>query len=668
MAFNDFPCIDANSERSEESVYAVKTLLTRKNGFISRDEFPDNGVDLNIELISNRGATSNIFAIQIKSTANVKIIQTDGVEFITIPFKTSRLGHLCRRPPAYGIVTIYDENSKSTYYDYVEEIVNRLTTTRCDEDWKCNEEVNIHIPLIVLNLESVKQLHQKMMMRFNDHSLLLRAYGELYHIPSLNNTPDKESIDFNDPKHVEKMLKEQGLNLFNSKNFDMVADLLGRLPSPTIVKSKELILLAAITFGQVGMTIECDYYLRRLRLYSNSYTPEEQFLIDYTKVMVDFKKGDKTLSQLNETLETLRQKSTNTLNTLTLEINIIFSKFMGEGEERISETLLATIDEVFSKIQQSDLSKIDKMLLKLFNLENLHNYGTGLYLRDASKFKVQSRLGIHVPLNERVVRVKAVLSVLNAATIQTHDILTESMESSYKIVSAFACYYKARFFFTTRFHTMILSADEQGQAEGKGTELYSNTLNFCYHSVGLFLELFMLNEAHQSLCCAHDLQHLHRILYGSDVGVRSIEEVEETMRTIEAQTGLKPYESIVASTYKELSSEAKNSGGTWANVPDDQVEKYARITLDAYGFPEDRLVHIIADINAHKAFYRECTNRDLELLQDLTHQQKRETAYATAPIFIIRSKKTGIESKRSTNIHELLGQFSMLLKAKPEGT
>lgn len=667
MAYKDYPIIDKNSERSEESVLSVRTLLTRKNGFISRDELPDNGVDLNVELISSGGATSHIFAIQIKSTTEVKIVKHDSIEYISIPFKTSRLGHLCRRPPAYGIVTIYDEKSKTTYYDFVEEIVNRLTIAHGNEEWKDQEEVNINIPLTVLSPESIAGLHQKMMIRFSDHGMLLQAFGELYHIPSLQDKPDNQAIDFNDPKQVEKLLKEQGLNLFNSKNFDMVQDLLGRLTTPTIVKSKALTLLAAITFGQVGMTIECDYYLQRVRLYSNSYTAEEQFLLDYTKLMVDFKKGDMTTSQFIEGLVTLRQKSTNSLNTLTLEINIIYSKFMGENEDRISETLLSSINEVFSKIDQSDLSETDKKLLKLFNLENLHNYGTGLYLRDAGKFKVQSKLGIAIPMSERLTRVKAILHVLNAATIQTHDILKESMESSNKIVTAFASFYKARFFFTTQFHTMMLKADEETKAEEKTTALYANTLNFCYQSVGMFIELSMWHEAHQSLCCAYDLQHLHRVLYGSDVGVRSIQEVEETMRSIEAQTGIRPYESIVESTYRDLFFR-EGSDKTWGSVPDDQVEKYARITLEAYGFPEERLVHIIADINAHKTFYRECTNTDLELLQDLTHTLRKETTYATAPIFIIRSKKTGIESKRSTDINEILDQFSTLLKPKGNGS
>ena len=661
MAFYDNPIVDKNSERSEESLLQVRMIFNRKAGFISREENPDNGVDLNIELVSANGATSNIFAIQIKSTSVVNTIYRNSVQYVSIEFKTSRLGHLCRRPPAYGIITIYDESSKITYFDFVEDIVNRLTANRGDEDWKEQENVSINIPLTVLNAESATDIHQKMSRRFNDHCMLLQAQGHLYRIPTFRKGINGEDIDFNDLKQVRKLLKDHGLELFNNKNFDMLLDLLGRLPSTMIIKSKELTLLAAITYGQTGMTIECDYYLQRSRLYSNR-SEDEVFLQDYTTVMVEFKKGNLTSFQFSEGLVSLRQRTRNPLNALTLDINIIYSKFLVGDRDLIDETLLATINEVFPKIDQSNIPPTDKSLIKLFNLENLHNYGTGLLLRDAGKFKIQRKLGLQIPMTERVQRAKAIISVLNSATLQTHNILKSGIESNEKIVIALASYYKARFFFATSFQTMMLSADEKDFLPEPTAGIYEDHLNSCYRSISLFLELSMAHEAHQSLCCAYDLQVLYQVLHKSEVGSKSIAELEDLMRNIELDTGIEKYESIVESVHNSLSSERFDSEDAWASVPDDQVEKYARIVLDAYELPIERIVHIIADINAHKTFYRECTNPDLELLQDLSHHQRKETIYATSPMFIIRSKKSGIQSKKSSDINVLLDQFSTILK------
>jgi hypothetical protein len=667
MAFHENPIIDKNSERSEESVLQMKSIFTRKAGFITREEIPDYGVDLNVELISSqgatsKGATSNNFAVQIKSTAQVKIIRLNRTEYISIEFKTSRLGHLCRRPPAYGIITVYDETSKVAYYDLVEEIVYRLINHRGNEEWKAQEKVNILIPFLnVLNSKAASTIHHKMMIRFNDLNILLHAYGNLYRIPSLIAKSNDEGIDFNDLKQVEKLLKEHGLGLFNSKDFDMVLNLIGRLSSTTIIRSKELVLLAAITFGQTGMTIECNYYLQRSRSYYEDFSMDEKFMLDYTTLMVRFKMGEIDNSQFKKGLVALKKQSASTINALTLDINLIYTKFMERGRDD-DNNLLGAIGEVFLKIEKSDLAVRDKVMLKLFNLENLHNYGTGLYLKDAGKYKIQEKLGIYIPQQERIERVRQILNVLQAAAEEVHNILKETLQSGDKLIIAFASYYKARFFFMMRFHTMMLTIDKPTQSDENQTKLYENTLNFCYQSVALFFGLSMWHEAHQSLCCAYDIQILYRVLHKSDVGSKTLAELEETLRKIESETGLRRYESIVESTFNSLSTEDKSSERNWANVPDDQVEVYAQILLDAYSIPKERLVHIIADINAHKTFYRECSNPDLELLQDLTHLQQKETTYATPPIFVVRSKKSGIQSKRSSNINELLDQFGSILK------
>lgn len=61
MAFNDKPIISESSERSEASVLCTKNLLSQKNGFICREDMPDLGVDLQVELIENGDATNNRF-------------------------------------------------------------------------------------------------------------------------------------------------------------------------------------------------------------------------------------------------------------------------------------------------------------------------------------------------------------------------------------------------------------------------------------------------------------------------------------------------------------------------------------------------------------------------------------------------------------------------------
>jgi len=60
MAFNDAPVVEDNSKRSEESVDAVRVFFTKRNGFVYREEAPDYGVDVNVELITHLKKTSGV--------------------------------------------------------------------------------------------------------------------------------------------------------------------------------------------------------------------------------------------------------------------------------------------------------------------------------------------------------------------------------------------------------------------------------------------------------------------------------------------------------------------------------------------------------------------------------------------------------------------------------
>src|SRR5688572_13157963 len=116
MAFDDSPNVDPSSKASEESVLAVKAFFTRRNGFISREEIPDYGCDLNVELVLEKeNASSQQFPIQIKSDGDISIINSYGSKYISKSIETSRIGYLCRRTPAYGLVIVYDVKTGLCY-------------------------------------------------------------------------------------------------------------------------------------------------------------------------------------------------------------------------------------------------------------------------------------------------------------------------------------------------------------------------------------------------------------------------------------------------------------------------------------------------------------------------------------------------------------------------
>jgi hypothetical protein len=205
MGFNDFPNVDCNSKRSEESVNALRPFFSRKNGFIFRDENPDYGVDVDIELVINgQDASSWMFAIQIKSKEKLKVITEHGEELISLKFNVSRLAYLSKRLPAFGLIVTYDEKDQLSYYGYVEDIIVRLDNHAKRTGWREQESVNILFPPIKITIDEVEKIHQKMVQRHENHNRLVTEHGKQFDIPNLQYSPQNpEKVDFSDPKQVE---------------------------------------------------------------------------------------------------------------------------------------------------------------------------------------------------------------------------------------------------------------------------------------------------------------------------------------------------------------------------------------------------------------------------------------------------------------------------------
>jgi hypothetical protein len=116
MAFFEDQQVDDASKRSDESVTALMALFSQENGFICRPLVPDKGSDFLVELVTEgKNARNWHFAVQLKCV--VALEHVDNGEWITYPFKTSRLGYLSRQVPNLGIIVVYDHAGKACYYD-----------------------------------------------------------------------------------------------------------------------------------------------------------------------------------------------------------------------------------------------------------------------------------------------------------------------------------------------------------------------------------------------------------------------------------------------------------------------------------------------------------------------------------------------------------------------
>ncbi len=658
MAFNDNPTVDDNSSKSEESVLKVKSVLTQKNGFICREESPDYGVDLDVELVENKESTSQKFAVQIKSSTSPKFINSKkGERFISFEFKTSRLGYLCGRPPAYGIIIMYDDSTKTIYFDYVEEIMKRITEIRPD-DWKAQKSINIHIAPNVLDDESAKKLHKKMLAKHENHILLLMSHGENYGIASYSNTKS-DKVDFDDKKQIIKFLEDYGAITFNEQRFNFIEQLLSKLTHTDIQNSDVLLFVAAITYGQLGNVIEADYYIEKFYRRKTPPTEHEIEVVEFSKMKIEFLKGEADFEKYLAKLEKLKTTSTSPMNKLNIEINYTYIKLIGFFKEEDSKAdVEKVIDDLFNKIETSTLDKKDKNFLKILQSQNLNVFACKEFGNERLKLKLQVDLRTDTSNTKR--RLSNVISLIQKSLKYALDVYNYSKTYGNIMLKAISMHSLARYYLNYQYQLMMLNIKTELQESPELKVVFENKINLALAAFELCASQNMHDEAHQTLICAYELKMVYMNQYKKELGLRSFYEIETILLEIERITGISHFKSVSRDSYEGLKAKLRYKDSL-KNKTDKELEQIAMEILNAYELPIARLPNVIHEVKTFQIFEQRCTNKNIQLLQDKRHLSSQSTAYVEPSTFILQSKLSGLETKPSHDIEVLLNEFSTIL-------
>lgn len=669
MGFYDDPVVDDNSKRSEESVNVVKSLFTRKNGFISKDETPDYGVDLDVELILNqKHASSYKFAIQIKSTIAVKIVDYGSVPYISFPFTTSRLKYLAKRAPSYGLITIYDDTTGKCYFDYVEEIIKRLDEHPQKKEWRNQDQVNILIPSIVLTAELLPQIHQKFQIRFENNRALLQEHGRQFNIPYLetNNTPSTK-LNLKDPIKLAKFLETHGNMLFNENEFKMISQMLDIVSKQQINSSPELIFLSAITYTRMGDVVEAEYYIRKAKKINPQLSAKYNRIINFSELRIEFLKGNINHDRFSEKFRELSALEDDIENKLILDINAIWMDFISSLDELDKIDLLPEIKEIWARLEQSDLSEDKKHLLNVYLSEIQHSYGVEKFLRLYHKYKIRESLKVPMSDQQRASEAIAIVGLTESAVAIVGKAYNYGDDNEFPLLKAISAHQLGQNFFNMRSALHLLNEKDKTPLNHEKTiESYTRNQNYCLIGYNLFLNLHMFENARNALSTAFDLQKLCFEITGVISGPRSPEQLMTIIQEIEAVYDLLPFKSTVDNMNSVLVKRAKADGNILKIASEKDIIRFARDILEAYQLPEERLPNILHDLKMLKTFEERCNNPNIEFLQNLRHMQHPSTQYAEPPLYILRHKTLNLQTKPSSDIEFLLNEFSSILNPKTD--
>lgn len=665
MAFDDAPQVDLNSKRSEESVIAVRQFFNQKTGFIFREEAPDYGVDVDVELIVNgKDASSWKFAIQIKSKKQLTCNIENGEELISFSFEVSRIGYLSKRIPAYGIIVLFDEAQQIGYFDYVEAIIARLDNHPNRTGWRGRESVTILVPKQILTKESVADIHLTMVNRHENNLKLIESYGKNFDIPYLSiSRQSPGASDLNDPIQAGAFLTRFGTFMFNEQEYAKILLLLGQVNTVIINNSIELQFLAAITYTRTGNVIEAEYYLRKLERRKQELTAEQKAIILFSEVRVDFLKGSIDYPNFIKRLNTLSDQVEGTENQLIVRINKLFFKLNEAALSGILEIEVKDqIDDLTNTINTASLTDDQKHLMLVYHAENIHAFALEAFLHFNSSYKMSQSLNIEVPVNVRTAFARLSVSMLLEAQMLAFEAFQFSVKNEFYLLKASAAHNLGKFFYQTQYYLLMQGIDDEPKKDESKITEYRKNFAFSATAYNQFRQLQMQQNAHEALTNAYELKMLCKGMHFEDIGTATAEELLAGISALEQENHLPNFQSSALLLLESIVNRKSSTPTSIPQLTDEAITQMAQQALYLYKLPQERLVNMIAELKAIQLFESTCKNINIQLLTNNAHMQSKNTQYAYPPSFVLSHKQLQYQTPPNNDIHKLLEEFKHLLK------
>lgn len=651
MAFKDNPKSDKYAKNCEDSVLAFKRLFTQRKGFITRSEFPDFGVDENIELLyyngkEYSGASNKYFAVQLKSINEVKThITKDNKEYIKLSFETSRLGYLLRNPPAHGIIVLYDVKKEILYYEYAEEIYSYLKDKHNGDCWKQKRSIVIHININnVLNSETVKEIHTKMLLKHQNINLCINAFGADYGIKVYDDELIDEQLDFNNPKVILNQLKRNGWKLIHSNDFNIIFEMLDRVLQKDILSSNSVTTIAAISYCESGQFIESKFYFQK---YFQRFDSSDEFYdsVKFIKFKVEFALGNLDFKEYSKLLSEISKNSKGSYNQIIVKINLLYINLIVDMNNRCcDDSKIKDIMSIVKAIKDSSLSESSKFYLSSYNISNIQIYYTSFITHTVGGYKVKK--SINKPINKSEVlqflNKKKLLEKLLLSTLSNTYHIAEKEEDDF--LKAQCLKELSSFFFLKNLNSVMMD-EEILLPFDTSKELFEEKINQAFTASSSYEKIGRFKDAYSSLCLTYELTSLYYHKQG-EVILNELPVLYALIEKFASSYGFEPYKSEVDDYFQ-----MKNTGIV---LTDEILENYADIFINQLKLPVDRKVHVLSNLKSIELFKQHKRSNEFNLLEDLGHTISLKTHFKEASTFFIQCKKCLEETNPSKDLKELI--------------
>lgn len=652
MGFNDNPKIDKAKERSEESVLETKKFFSLKNGFISREENPDYGVDLDVELVVSQEATRKKFAIQIKSSESFKKIEIKNSEFLKLSFLTSRLGYLIRNTPGLGLIVLYEESDRLLYFYYIESVVNRINELKDNSNWMDQEYITIYVPKEnILDKDSIKLIYNKYLQVHKNHELLLSFYSEKFNIPCFKTTTNNS---LQNKEELLQIIENYGPYLINEFKFGDLYLAINKIPMEEITQNNKISFIAAVVYSEIGKPIESNLFIQYCRKNQEKLSQDYLNILEFTSLKNEFHLGLRDINKHIEILEQLSTRIKGQANSITLKINISLLKLHNSiREKEIDKAILTELSTLLKEIINSEIEESHKQLLIIYQASNYHIFAIKYVSEQFLKFKIKDSLKVNTSLEERIELVKKCDAILSVPTIYVYDSLKYAEKTENDLIRAHALHKLSLFPYTLQFTFALLDFPLSDKTE-ELTKLLTNSLNNTIQAYNLFMKLSSYADAHMAITLAYEIKQLAMLFQQIELGIVELSKIEEIILMLEKQTGIEAFNSTITTFYNHKNS--KEYKKALKDFTEDEIQYFADSVRLGMNISKDRLPNILNDIKNRQYFEKHCDTNKYEVIQN---NIAGDNIYLYPTDYMIINKQSGLILGKSRNLISLIDKIGI---------
>ncbi|MCK8825392.1 DUF4365 domain-containing protein [Fuchsiella alkaliacetigena] len=655
---------DEDSIVAEEAIKALDSLFTKENGFILREESVASKGVFEVGLLIDNLPTDKSFFIQLESSAEISTIEKKGSKYIFYPFKIARLRCFARQGPEYGLIIIYDQNSESFYFDYVENIINRITRQRDSKEWQDLQRVNINLPVEnTLTSEKMSDIYNVYLNRFKNQDTLLMEPGRKHGISLLKFVNQElaeqaEMLELNSFDKLIEAFKRYGFGLFNERDYQLLDRLLSRLSFAKINNSQEFSLLAALVYIKTGEYIKAKYYLKRSKEFRENYELAEAVeLLNFLSSKIEFILGDLDRQSYLNKLAKLIVRLNYLTNKFSIKLEMIYLQMFSTIKSR--GDILAIVKEIetlLAEIKAANIEERVKHFLLLTTSINLYKLGVFLFERNIVNGNSEGKPDF-MSLKEQISFAKEIITLLDIPLKYSKIAYNYSVREDDELLYAYSLYQLALFFFKLEFNNAML-IDREAESTQKLENKYQRYFEAATQVYNIFLANSLLKEGHEAITLAYELKKLYKYKMAEGAEEFNFDNFEQKIRMLEREVGIRAFSSSIEQFYQETIPKLRISGEpAFVDLEETEIDNFADYFLESFGLSKVNKKNLLKDIENCQLFTQEIDNPQIELLQKMEAKGSEAKLYDKPLSYILRCQECGYKTSEASQVESLIEEL-----------